>query len=214
MSRIIVKGLPPYLDETGLRKCFLANPNLTDITDVIVKKTGFRSWPHSCFIFSSLHPLYFRRGKSRQFGFIGFKDNSTAQEAVDYFNHTFIGTSRITVELAKAVSIPCRSLFAIYCVLSDWRPGYSSSKKQQIVEKKELFRGKGLPHRYSLLLLSCFLSRKSFNDKYSPESLSSFINFKRAISRKSSTFEDRRNLPQAIRLRQLRAPRPLLPNAL
>ena len=44
-----------------------------------------------------------RNGRSRRFGFIGYRNEEEAQQAVDYFNKTFIDTMRITVELAKAV---------------------------------------------------------------------------------------------------------------
>uniref|UniRef100_A0A565CFH3 RRM domain-containing protein n=1 Tax=Arabis nemorensis TaxID=586526 RepID=A0A565CFH3_9BRAS len=42
-------------------------------------------------------------GKSRQFAFIGFRNEQEAQEAIKYFNNSFLDTSRITVEFAYQV---------------------------------------------------------------------------------------------------------------
>jgi multiple RNA-binding domain-containing protein 1 len=38
-------------------------------------------------------------GKSRQFGFIGFRSAQEAQQAIKYFNNTYLGTSLIIVEV-------------------------------------------------------------------------------------------------------------------
>ncbi|GBB91356.1 hypothetical protein RclHR1_01860010 [Rhizophagus clarus] len=48
-------------------------------------------------------------GKSRCFGFIGYRTEQEANYALQYFNNTFIHTSRITVELAKPVNDPSLS---------------------------------------------------------------------------------------------------------
>ncbi|CAG8450668.1 5473_t:CDS:10, partial [Scutellospora calospora] len=45
-------------------------------------------------------------GKSRCFGFIGYRTEKEANDALNYFNNTFIFTSRITVEHAKPVCDP------------------------------------------------------------------------------------------------------------
>ncbi|KAA6404004.1 MAG: putative pre-rrna processing protein [Streblomastix strix] len=79
-QRIIVFGLPDYFQDEGLRQHFSSFAAVTDAS--IKRKTN---------------------GKSRQFGFVGFKDEVTAQNAVNHFNKTFVNTSRITVELAKPV---------------------------------------------------------------------------------------------------------------
>lgn len=42
-------------------------------------------------------------GTSRRFGFVGYRDAEQAQQALEYFNRTFIDTSRIQVELARRV---------------------------------------------------------------------------------------------------------------
>jgi multiple RNA-binding domain-containing protein 1 len=44
-----------------------------------------------------------RDGKSRNFGYIGYKTLKEAKEALRYFDRTFIDTSRIIVKQAKAV---------------------------------------------------------------------------------------------------------------
>ncbi|CAN6602120.1 multiple RNA-binding domain-containing protein 1 [Trichomonascus vanleenenianus] len=80
MSRVIVKNLPEYLDEAGLRKHF-ASQSKADITDVkIMRKTN---------------------GQSRRFGFVGFKEDTQAASAAKFFDQSFINTSQIVVELAK-----------------------------------------------------------------------------------------------------------------
>ncbi|CAG8679703.1 10509_t:CDS:2, partial [Racocetra persica] len=48
-------------------------------------------------------------GKSRCFGFIGYRTEKEANDALNYFNNTFIYTSRITVEHAKPVCDPTLS---------------------------------------------------------------------------------------------------------
>ncbi|KAI9317518.1 hypothetical protein BX666DRAFT_1938025 [Dichotomocladium elegans] len=82
MSRLIVKNLPKFLSEEDLRSHFAAKGQVTDCK---LMKT--------------------REGISRRFAFIGYRTEAEAQEACNYFNNTFITTSRITVEKA----IPYRS---------------------------------------------------------------------------------------------------------
>lgn len=79
MSRIIVKNLPKNISEQRIQKLFGDKGVITDIQ------------------------LKFKDGKFRQFGFVGFKDETSAEEVVNYFNGTYIGSSKITVE-------PCASL--------------------------------------------------------------------------------------------------------
>ncbi|KAL2244495.1 UNVERIFIED_CONTAM: putative RNA-binding protein 19 [Sesamum indicum] len=45
-------------------------------------------------------------GKSRQFGFVGFRTDHEAQEAINYFNKSFMDTCRITCEIARKVGDP------------------------------------------------------------------------------------------------------------
>lgn len=46
--------------------------------------------------------IMFQNERSRKFGFVGFKNDEMAKEAKEYFNKTFLHTSRIEVEFAKA----------------------------------------------------------------------------------------------------------------
>ena len=82
MSRLIVKNLPAYLNEARLREHFSSKGGV--ITDT---KLARRS-----------------DGTSRRFGFVGFKTEQEAQEALQYFHKTFIDTARIDVSIARAVA--------------------------------------------------------------------------------------------------------------
>ncbi|UZJ53036.1 hypothetical protein CBS101457_002356 [Exobasidium rhododendri] len=81
MSRLIIKNLPAYLDEARLKEHFSSQGAV--ITD---SKLARRP-----------------DGTSRRFGFVGFKTEGDAQEALQYFNRTFIDTARIDVSIAKAI---------------------------------------------------------------------------------------------------------------
>lgn len=83
MSRIIVKGLPKYFTEDKLREHFAKKG---DITDVKLRVNKF--------------------GESRRFAFIGFKNADDAEEAVKFFNKSFIDTARIEVSVAKSFVDP------------------------------------------------------------------------------------------------------------
>ncbi|PWZ01528.1 RNA-binding domain-containing protein [Testicularia cyperi] len=78
MSRLIVRGLPSYLTDVRLRKHFSQKGAVTDVK--LMRRPD---------------------GTSRKFGFVGYRSEAEAQQALDYFNHTFIDTSRISVEFAK-----------------------------------------------------------------------------------------------------------------
>jgi len=78
MSRLIVKNLPAYLTPDRLRKHFEqqgAPPGT--ITDVKVSLK--------------------QDGTSRRFGFVGFKTDQEATAARDWFDRTFIDSTRINV---------------------------------------------------------------------------------------------------------------------
>lgn len=83
MSRVIVKGLPTYYTEDKLRDHFGKKGT---VTDVKLKRKN--------------------NGESRRFAFIGYRDVQDAENAVKFFNGSFVDTSRITVELAKSFSDP------------------------------------------------------------------------------------------------------------
>lgn len=83
MSRLIVKGLAPYLDEEKIRAHFSRQGNVTDVK--LMRK---------------------RSGESRRFAFIGYSNNDEAVAAVRYFNNSFFDTSKLEVELAKSFADP------------------------------------------------------------------------------------------------------------
>ena len=83
MSRIIVKNLPKNINENDIKKHFSVKGEVTDVK--IMKKDN---------------------GKSRNFCFVGFRDENSAKDAVNYFNKTFLKTSKIDVEIAKIQGDP------------------------------------------------------------------------------------------------------------
>ena len=82
MSRLIVKNLPPYITPTQLQEHFQqkGNPGGT-ITDVKVSQKS--------------------DGTSRRFGFVGYKSEQEALAAQKWFHHTFIGSTRISVNFSE-----------------------------------------------------------------------------------------------------------------
>lgn len=80
MSRLIVKGIPSHLTQEGLREHFTRRdgPGGT-LTDVRVARK--------------------RDGTARCFGFVGYKTEAEAEAAQRWFNKTFVGSSRISVEV-------------------------------------------------------------------------------------------------------------------
>eukprot|EP01031_Cornospumella_fuschlensis_P045866 gene45866-56136_t len=78
MSRICVKNIGKNAKEEDLRQMFASRG---EVTDVKVIKT--------------------KDGKSRGFAFVGFRSDEQAKEAMKYFNNTYIGLSRISIEVAK-----------------------------------------------------------------------------------------------------------------
>eukprot|EP00884_Botryococcus_braunii_P005166 jgi/Botrbrau1/14650/Bobra.0108s0011.1 len=80
-SRICVKGLPKSLTDDKFRLHF-AGKGI--VTDAKIRRT--------------------RDGTSRQFGFVGYKTAEEAEEAVRYFDKTFIGTQRIEVSIAEGLA--------------------------------------------------------------------------------------------------------------
>ncbi|XP_077244389.1 nucleotide/nucleic acid binding protein [Tasmannia lanceolata] len=80
MSRICVKNLPRYVAEDRLRDFFSQKG---EITDAKIMRTN--------------------DGKSRQFAFIGFRTEEEADEAIKFFNNSYLDTCRITCEVARKV---------------------------------------------------------------------------------------------------------------
>ncbi|XP_051125398.1 multiple RNA-binding domain-containing protein 1 [Andrographis paniculata] len=83
MSRICVKNLPKYVAEDRLREFFSKKG---EVTDAKLMRT--------------------KDGKSRQFGFVGFRTEHEADEAIKYFNNSFMDTSKITCEVARKFGDP------------------------------------------------------------------------------------------------------------
>ncbi|CAM9923864.1 unnamed protein product, partial [Phaeothamnion confervicola] len=77
-TRLIVKNVPKHIDDKRLREHFVTQGR---VTDARVARTA--------------------AGKSRLFGFIGFGNEEDAQRAKNFFNGTFLDTSRIQVEVAR-----------------------------------------------------------------------------------------------------------------
>eukprot|EP00227_Mantoniella_beaufortii_P000158 CAMPEP_0197616924 /NCGR_PEP_ID=MMETSP1326-20131121/60776_1 /TAXON_ID=1155430 /ORGANISM="Genus nov. species nov., Strain RCC2288" /LENGTH=318 /DNA_ID=CAMNT_0043185813 /DNA_START=23 /DNA_END=976 /DNA_ORIENTATION=+ len=79
-SRLCIKNIPKHLKTDRLREHFAARG---EVTDVKILQTN--------------------DGKSRCMAFVGFKTDADATKALEYFNNTFVDTSRIAVEYARAV---------------------------------------------------------------------------------------------------------------
>ena len=79
MSRLIVKNIPKHLKEVDLANHFASKGGT--VTDA---------------------KIMFKNDKSRKFAFVGFKTEEQAKTARDYFNKTFLHTSKIEVDFAKA----------------------------------------------------------------------------------------------------------------
>lgn len=87
-------------------------------------KQAEQSLTHLC-IFSAknMHViellLLVRDGKSRQFAFIGYRTNEEAEEALKYFNNTYIDTCKITCEVLIVFNVfsPwCRGISLVNCL--------------------------------------------------------------------------------------------------
>ncbi|ETW05940.1 hypothetical protein H310_03574 [Aphanomyces invadans] len=77
-TRLFVQNLPLYVDDEKLRKHFGAHG---EVTDACVVKT--------------------KEGKSRRFGFVGFKTEAQTTAAQKFFDKSFIDTTRINVKVAQ-----------------------------------------------------------------------------------------------------------------
>jgi hypothetical protein len=87
MSRLIVKNLPSYITPTFLKEHF-SHPKgphgtITDVK-VIVKQDG----------------------AARRFGFVGFKTDEEALKAKEWYDKTFIDSTRVRVEVIDVGFLP------------------------------------------------------------------------------------------------------------
>ena len=80
MSRLIVRNLPANFDRDKLAEVFSSHGELTDLR---ICKT--------------------KSGKSRRFGFVGFKNEENAKKAQQYLNKSYIKTSKIEIDIAKDI---------------------------------------------------------------------------------------------------------------
>ena len=96
MSRLIIKNLPAYVTPERLREHFSqkGGPAGT-LTDVKVAQKS--------------------DGTSRSFGFVGFKSETEAKKAQEYYDRTFIGMTRINVQAVEVCS--SRLLFQNFQIL-------------------------------------------------------------------------------------------------
>lgn len=88
MSRICVKNLPKYVSEDRLRELFSQKG---EVTDAKLMRT--------------------KDGKSRQFGFVGFRTEQEAEEALKYFNKSYLDTCRIICEVKNLIDFYTISIF-------------------------------------------------------------------------------------------------------
>ena len=87
MSRLIVKNLPSYVTPALLKQHFSQSkgPEGT-ITDVKV--------------------VLRQDGTARRFGFVGFKTNEEASKAKEWYDKTFIDSTRVRVEIIDVGVLP------------------------------------------------------------------------------------------------------------
>lgn len=91
-TRVFVSGLPPTCSNDQLRNHFASRFQVTDA-----------------------HVL-----PKRRMGFVGFKSHDAAQEAVKYFNKTFLKMSKISVDIARPVCEACCELEEIFIPVYDF----------------------------------------------------------------------------------------------
>jgi multiple RNA-binding domain-containing protein 1 len=82
-TRLIVKNIPLYFTAKQLKEAFSVSGDVTD-SKIQLKPTG----------------------KSRGFGFVGFRTIDAAQNALTHFDQTYLDTRRITVEFARSIGDP------------------------------------------------------------------------------------------------------------
>ena len=98
MSRLLVKNLPSYVTPARLKEYFeqKKGPGGT-LTDVKV--------------------AHKRDGTSRRFGFIGYKTEKEADAAKEWFDRTFLDSSRISVAIVEVCFFSCFSFHFIMITL-------------------------------------------------------------------------------------------------
>ncbi|TPX32212.1 hypothetical protein SmJEL517_g04621 [Synchytrium microbalum] len=82
-SRLVVKNVPSYMSQDKFKAHFSKKGTITDVKLVTTED-----------------------GRSRRFGYIGYKTEEEARSAQQYFDNTFIDTAKIQVEFAKRIGDP------------------------------------------------------------------------------------------------------------
>ena len=95
-TRICVKGLPRHADEATLRTHF-ANIGSGN------NGGGRGSSSTSKVIITDAKVVRTPDGRSRQFGFVGLRSHEDALRALEYFDRSFMGAARLSVEWASGV---------------------------------------------------------------------------------------------------------------
>ena len=113
-SRLCIKNLPKHVNEARLKDHFSAKGEVTDVKVLRTRCAPARrparqrsagvAWapippPARSAGPPALPSLCCRDGASRQMGFVGFRSPQEAAAALKYFNHSFIDTSRLEVEV-------------------------------------------------------------------------------------------------------------------
>ncbi|XP_057325148.1 probable RNA-binding protein 19 [Microplitis mediator] len=80
MSRLIVKNLPTTITQAKLEELFGVHGIVTDV-----------------------QLKYTKDGKFRKFGFVGFKTEDDGHKALNFMNNTYIGTSKIDVQVCAGL---------------------------------------------------------------------------------------------------------------
>jgi RNA recognition motif-containing protein len=88
-TRIIIKNLPHNITPSRLKSHFSTSQAGSTYFSAQVTDTNLLTDPKS--------------GKSRGFAFVGYRSAEQAQQAVEWFNGTFIDQRKIVVEVAKRV---------------------------------------------------------------------------------------------------------------
>lgn len=156
MSRLIIKGIPTRYDDKQLRELFSF---AGEVTDARVIKT--------------------RDGKSRQFGFVGFRTAQEAKNARHRLDKSYMDTAKVSVEFAQAVGAE-----AIPRPWSKYSKGSSEYDKKhrskEEEERKQFLRKEGRRLKGILEL------KKKEKDELVENDKAAFHEFEETAGRRSS----------------------------